>query len=145
MAKSLAKHFVAAWQWNIKVQGEGVCPPAPSTLNIGQFLTDEEAEEGMGEPHWFMAYSCTLQQVGKVACGRKWEVRREVLEIIASPLVYAFWHETDVDLMMASVKHCWEPATRTLYHQRENGPTAHIIYLNEPERHGTKWCGQPWW
>ena len=95
-------------------------------------LTDEEVEGGVGEPHWFMAYSHMLQRVGKAAHGRKWEVRREALEIKASPLVHAFWHETDVDLMVASVKCCSEPAPRTLHHQRENGPTTHIIsYLNE--------------
>ena len=33
---------------------------------------------------------------------------------------------------MASIKLCWEPTPRALYHQRENGPTAHIIsYLDE--------------
>ena len=50
MARSLAKCLVAAWWWNVKVQGEGMCPPAPSTLNIGQFLTDEEVE-GVRESH----------------------------------------------------------------------------------------------
>ena len=87
----------------------------------------------MGEPHWFMAYSCTLQQVGEAACRRKWEwLRREALEIKASLLVLAFWCETDMDLMMASVKLCWEPIPRALYHQRDNGPTAHVIlYLNK--------------
>ena len=132
VAKSLAKCLVAAWQWNVKVQGEGVCPPTPSTLNISQFLTDEEAEGAMGEPHWFVAYSCMLQWVGEVARRRKWEARREALEIKASLLVHTFWHKTDIDLMIVSVKHCWKPAPRTLHHQRENGPTAHIIsYLNE--------------
>ena len=58
-----------------------------------------------------------------------WE---EALEIKASPLVCAFWHETDVDVMMASIKHCWWPTHGTLHHQRDNVPTAHIIsYLNE--------------
>ena len=129
VAKSLAKHLVAAWQWNIKVRGEGLCPPA---LNIGQFLIDEEVEGGMGETHLFVAYSHTLQWLGEAAHGRKWEARREALEIKASPLVHAFWHETDIDLMMASVKHCWEPVPRTLHHQRENGPTTHVIsYLDE--------------
>ena len=87
----------------------------------------------MGEPHWFMAYSHTLQWVGKVAHGGKWEwLRREALEIKASPLVHAFWRETDVDLMIASVKLCWEPTPRALYHQRDNGPTTHVIfYLNK--------------
>ena len=93
---------------------------------------DEEAAGGVGEPHWFMAYSCVLQQVGEAACRRKWESRREALEIKTSPLVPAFWHETDVDLTMASVKLCWEPTPRALYHQRDNGPTTHIIsYLKE--------------
>ena len=33
---------------------------------------------------------------------------------------------------MVSVKCCWEPAPRTLHHQRQNGPTAHVIsYLDE--------------
>ena len=94
---------------------------------------DEEVVGGVGEPHWFVAYSHALQQVGEVACGRKWEwPRREALEINACLLVHAFWCETDMDLMMASVKLCWEPTPRALYHQRVNGPTAHVIsYLNE--------------
>ena len=50
VAMSLAKHLVAAWWWNIKVRGEGECPPAPSVINIGQFITDEEAVGGVGEP-----------------------------------------------------------------------------------------------
>ena len=50
MALSLAKHLVAAWWWNIKVHGEDGCPPAPSILNIGQFITDEEVA-GAWENH----------------------------------------------------------------------------------------------
>ena len=34
--------------------------------------------------------------------------------------------------MMVSLKLCWEPAPRTLHHQRENDPTTHVIsYLNK--------------
>ena len=58
---SLAKCLLMAWRWNIKVHGEDACPPAPTILNIGQFMTDEEMAGGMGEPHWFVAYSHTLQ------------------------------------------------------------------------------------
>ena len=126
VALSLAKHLVAAWQWNIKVCGEDGCPPAPSVLNIGQFITDEEVAGGMGEPHLFMAYSHALQLVGKAAHWRKWEwPRREALEI------RAFWCKTNMDLMMASVKLCWEPTPRALYHQRDNGPTTHVISYQE--------------
>ena len=56
-------------------------------------MTNEETAGGMGEPHWFVANSCALQQVGKVAHGQKWEWPvREALEVKASPLVCAFWH-----------------------------------------------------
>ena len=87
----------------------------------------------MGEPPWFIAYSCALQWVGEVVHGRKWEwPKEEALEIKASMLGHAFSCETDVDLPMASVKLCWEPTPRALYHQRDNGPTTHVIsYLNE--------------
>ena len=127
-ALSLAKCLLAAWQWNIKVHGEDDCPPAPTVLNIGQFMTDEETAGGMGEPHWFMAYSHALQWVGEVAYRQKWEwPAREAMEVKASLLVHAFWHETGMDLTVASIKLCWEPTLRTLYHQRESSPTAHII------------------
>ena len=114
---------------------------------------DQEAVWGVGEPHWFMAYSCTLQQVGEAVCRRKWEwPRKEALKIKASPLVCAFWCEMSVDLMVASIKLCWEPTPRALYHQRDNNPTTHVIsYLDELavcvplQKHGTKWCGQLWW
>ena len=104
-ALSLAKHLLAVWRWSIKVQGEDVCPPAPTVLNIGQFMTKEEVAEGMGEPHWFMAYSHTLQRVGKAAHGWKWEwPAREALEVKVSPLVRAFWEETSADLTMACIR-----------------------------------------
>ena len=66
MALSLAKHLLVVWQWSIKVQGWDVCPPALTALNIGQSMTREEGLEGVDDPLWFAAYSCTLQQVGEV-------------------------------------------------------------------------------
>ena len=75
MAMSLAKHLVAAWWWNIRVQGEGECPPAPSILNIGQFIMDEEVAGGVGEPHWFVPYSCTLQENGSGQGGKPWRLK----------------------------------------------------------------------
>ena len=86
----------------------------------------------MGELHWFVAYSCALQRVGEAARKRKWNTQQEALEIKASLLVHAFWSKTDIDLMMTSIKRCWEPTPRTLHHQRDNGPTTHIIsYLDK--------------
>ena len=132
-ALSLAKCLLMAWRWSSKVHREDACPPAQTILNISQFMTEEEVTEGVGEPHWLMAYSRTLQWVGKAACGWKWEwPTREALEVKVSPLVHAFWEETGADLTVACIKVCWEPTLRTRYRKRENGPTAHVItFLDE--------------
>ena len=114
-ALSLAKHLPMAWWWNIKVHREDDCPPALTVLSISQFMTNEEMAGGVGEPHWFVAYSHALQWVGKAAHRTKWEWPcREALEVRASPLVHAFWHDMSTDLMVASIKLCWEPAPRVL-------------------------------
>ena len=68
---SLAKCLLTVWRWSIKVHGEDTCPPAPTVLSIRQFMTEEEMAGGMGEPHWFVAYSRALQQVGEAACKQK--------------------------------------------------------------------------
>ena len=132
-ALSLAKCLLVAWRWSIKVRGESVCPPAPTVLKIGQFMTEGEVAEGVLEPHWFMAYSHMLQWVGKAACGWKWVWPvREALEVKVFPLVHAFWEETGADLTMACIKLCWEPTPRAICCKREDGLIAHIItFLDE--------------
>ena len=68
-------------------------------------MTKDEVAESMGEPHWFVAYSCTLQQVGEAASGWKWKwPAKEALEVKVSPLVCAIWEETGMDLTMACIK-----------------------------------------
>ena len=67
-----------------------------------------------------MAYSHTLQRVGEVACGWKWEwPAKEALEVKASLLMCTFWQETGADLTVAPpwALYCW----------RGNDPTVHIV------------------
>ena len=96
-------------------------------------MTTDEVVEGVGEAHWFVAYSCALQWVSKAAHWWKWEwPAKEALEVKVSPLVHVFWEETDVDLTMACLKLCWEAAPRAIYQKREEGPVAHIVtFLDE--------------
>ena len=98
-------------------------------------MTKEEVAEGVGEPHWFVAYSHALQWVGEAAHRWKWEwPAREALEVKVSPLVCTFWEETGTDHTVACIKLCWEPAPRTIFCKREEGPVAHIItFLGELE------------
>ena len=96
-------------------------------------MTVDEVAEGIGEPHWLVAYSHALQWVGKAACRWKWEWPvREALEVKVSPLVHTFWEEASADLTVACIKLCWEPAPRAIFCKRKEGPIAHIIiFLNE--------------
>ena len=70
VALSLTKCLLTIWWWSIKVQGWDVCPPTPTALNTGQFMTWEEVLENVDDSLWYMAYSCTLQRVGEAVCGR---------------------------------------------------------------------------
>ena len=49
-ALSLAKCLHAVWRWSVKVLGWDICPPTPTALNIGQFMTKEEMSEGVDKP-----------------------------------------------------------------------------------------------
>ena len=106
----------------------GHLTPHPTAFNIGQFMTKEEVAEGVGEPLWFVAYSCTLQWVGEAACRWKWEwPAGKTPEVRVSPLVHAFWKETGVDLTVVCIKLCWEPTPRGIFCKREEGPVAYVI------------------
>ena len=128
---SLAKRLLAMWRWSMKVHGEDACPPTSTVLNIGQFK--EEMAGGVGEPHWFVAYSHALQRVDEAARRWKWEwPMRETLQVKVFLLVCTFWEETGMDLTMACIKLCWEPAPRAIYRKRKNCPTTHVItFLDE--------------
>ena len=60
-ALSLVKCLLAIWWCSARVQGWDVCPPTPTVLNIGQFMTQDEVQGDMDNSLWFKAYSHTLQ------------------------------------------------------------------------------------
>ena len=43
---SLAKCLLVVWRWSMRVCGEDTCPPTPTILHIGQFMTGEENGRG---------------------------------------------------------------------------------------------------
>ena len=65
MALLLAKHLLAIWQWSLRVQGWDICPPTPTVLNIGQFMTWDEVRGEVDNMLWFEVYSYALQRVGE--------------------------------------------------------------------------------
>ena len=68
--RELAKQLLATWRWVKKVSNTPTCPPAPTVLNIVQFL-NEHPKEG-GHMPWLLAYACVLQCMGEATDGRMW-------------------------------------------------------------------------
>ena len=91
-------------------------------------MTREEVLEGIDNPFCFVAYSCTLQQVGEAV--RRWWWERPVgkmPEVGVSPHVNTFWEETGIELTTSCMKLCWELPPRGVFRRRERGAVAHAI------------------
>ena len=121
-ALSLAKCLLAVWQWSLRVQGQDICPPAPTVLNIRQFMMRDEVRGDVDNTLWFEVYSCTLQRVGEAVSSRRWQwLKGKAQEIAVSPIVRAFWEET------AFTRLCWELQPRAAFRRRERGTVLHVI------------------
>ena len=126
MALSLAKHPPAIWQWSARVQGWDICLPAPTVLNIGQFMMQDEVQGDVDNSLWLEVYSCTLQRVREAVRGWRWQwLIRKAREV--SPLVKAFWEATGVELTTSCTRLCWELLPRGVYRRRERGAISHAI------------------
>ena len=71
MAFSLANHLLTIWGGVLGCRGgTSARPPAPTILNIGQFMTRDEVQGEVDNLLWFEVYSHALQRVGEAVCGR---------------------------------------------------------------------------
>ena len=128
VALLLAKCLLTIWWWSIKVQGWDVCPPTLTVLNIGQFMTQEEAQGNVDNSLWFTAYSHALQRVREATRARQWQwPRGKALEVGVSLLVGAFWEKTGIELATSCTRLCWELPPRCVFRWRERGRISHAI------------------
>ena len=88
----------------VEVATTNFCLPAPTMLNIGQFL-DEELKEGDPIP-WLLAYACTLQCMGEAAEGRMWHPIGMHFTLQVSPLVDAFIEEMGAEPTELRITSC---------------------------------------
>ena len=124
MTLSLAKCLLAIWHWSIKVQGWDVCPPALTTLNIGQFMMWGEVLGNVDNVLWFEAYSCALQRVREAVHSRQWQWPKGKVQEVG---VRLFWEETDIELTTTCTRLCWELPLRGMFRRRERGAISHAI------------------
>ena len=124
----LAKSLLPIWRWSLRVQGQDICPPAPTILNIGQFIMWDEVRGDVDNTLWFEVYSHALQRVGEAVCGRQWQwLKGKAREIVVSPIVRAFWEETSMEPAASCTRLCWELQLRAVFRRRERGAVLHAI------------------
>ena len=130
-ALSLAKHLLAIWWWSLRVQGWDICPPAPTILNIGQFMMRDEVQGEVDNLLWFEVYSHTLQRVGEAVCSQRWQwPKGKAREVAVSPIVRAFWEETSVEPAAS----CTRAPTESCVQEKGEG---HCLTCNHlPRQHG---------
>ena len=104
-AKELTKHLVSTWRWMAKVSTTSLCPPAPTMLNIGQFL-EGCPREGDCTP-WLLAYAHALQCMDEAADGRTWCPSGVRFTPKISLLVNTFIEETGAELIELDITSCW--------------------------------------
>ena len=134
MALSLAKCLLAVWWWSVRVQGQDICPPTPTVLNIGQFMMWDEMKGEVDNSLWVEAYSHTLQRVREAIHGWHWQwPKGKVWEVAVSPLVRVFWDEAGIEPTASCTRLCWEsPLRGVLRRRRERGAILYdITFLDD--------------
>ena len=101
--------------------------PAPTILNIGQFLNEDIKGCGWDFQNRLEAYACTLQWITKAAKGRCWMLMGRDFILKVSLLVEAFTGVLNVEIPPASAVSCWNSLPACIPHQRDKGPLAHVI------------------
>ena len=103
--KELVKCLIVTWRWMAKVSTTPLCPPAPTVLNIGQFL--DECPKEWDCTSWLLAYASVLWHMGEVTNGRTWCPSGVHFTPQISLLVNTFIKETGVELMEADIVSYW--------------------------------------
>ena len=128
--RELTKQLLAAWSWVKKVSNTCTCLPAPTVLNIGQFL-NECPKEGDHTP-WLLAHAHTLQHMDEATDGRMWWPSGVHFTPQIFLLVDVFIQETGAELVEADIASCWGQPLEEVLHQKDEGPFTEVIsHLDE--------------
>ena len=125
--KDLAKRLMAAWKWARAVSESPICPPAPTVLNIGQFLDEDSTGHGWSQQEWLLAYAHVLKYVGEATDRRMWKPNRKCFMPQICMLLDAFLEATGAKVVEADVARCWSEPPQTIPWQRDEGAFADVI------------------
>ena len=71
-SRHLMRRLLSVWHWASALEPP-VCPPAPSSLDIGQWLWEDGNVDD--RQLWIEAYMCSLQHMAKASVGQFWTMQ----------------------------------------------------------------------
>ena len=96
--------LLSVWHWASALDPL-ICPPAPSSLNIGHWLWDDcEVDE---RQWWIKAYTCSLQCIAKASVGWFWTAEGKIMTLQVSNLVEMFMAMTGIHISPHIIRECW--------------------------------------
>ena len=129
---ALVWRLLTVWCWTVEISRPLICLPAPTILNIGQFLDEDVQGRGWDVQDWLQAYTCTLQHTTEAAEERCWMPMGRNFTPRVSLLVEAFTSVLKFEILLVSAVSCWDSPPVHIPHQKDKGPLAHdISYLDE--------------
>ena len=96
--------LLSMWHWASALDLP-ICPPAPSSLNIGHWLwEDPKVDE---RQRWIEAYACSLQHIAEASVGWFWTTEGRTMTPEVSNLVEMFMTMTGMRVSPHLVRECW--------------------------------------
>ena len=131
-ALGLAQWLMATWRWATTISASLICLPAPTVMNIGQFLKEDTTRHGWSMQQWLEAYTHGLQHIRKAVEGRHWRPEGKGFTPKVLPPVEAFISKTGAQDIKGGTIDYWSEPLKNILHQRNEGACANIIsYLDE--------------
>ena len=96
----LAHWLFSMWHWSSATHPMS-CPPAPTNMEIRQWLPLNQDQEGEKQDLWTEAYVCSLQHIVEAATGRSWTSEGEGM--------VPFLAATGRHVCPHSIRKCWLP------------------------------------
>ena len=140
---ALAWQLMAALGWTIAVRTPLVCLPAPTIMNIGQFLNEDTMGHGWSMEQWLGTYAHALQCIGEAVEGRCWRPEGEGFAPKVFPLVEAFIGMMGARDAKDCAVDCWSEPPGNIPCQSDTGTYTNVIfYLDEL---ATRWPSRKAW
>ena len=103
-SRHLTRRVLSIWHWPSALDPP-VCPPVPSSLDIGHWLQEDHDVDD--RQLWIEAYACALQCMAEASVGQFWTTVGKTMVLEGSNLVKTFMTATGMWITLHIIRQCW--------------------------------------